>query len=763
MMKHTKYNSNTFCYNSTRLLSSYRCLSKDKYEELLLLKDPKFIYVLNILAENSSTKYEPIVSSNRSFSPVEDENIKLFPSKYDKKTRPNTKLETDIDTRKNRIKLKKKTRNKISLDKEDLFVANNTTHVLNDDSFDKSLIRQSKSSKNKKKNKLKQNLLNDTIISDINNVSNLHVDKKILIDNPMTIQELSADLKIPEAEIITWLFLKGISVTVNQAVDVSIATQIATHYSFEVINSPKTTSLPNKKSKAVDQLINYSSRPPVVTVFGHIDHGKTTLLDVIRSADTVNLEAGGITQAMAGYEVNWRYNSSEVKLVFLDTPGHEAFVGMRSRGARVTDVALLVVAADDGLKPQAIEAISHIRSNHLPCIVAINKIDKKHANVLKIREELAKYDLLDVSRGGSTPIVEISALKMLNIDILLSNICQFSKAHCFKADAKKLAQGTILEAYLDKTKGPIANILVQDGTLFVGNIISSSSAYGRVKALIDHKGLKVNSAKPSSIIQVWGFSSVPQAGSEFKVLKNEKEAKQVLNRSAHLQKKDNFFKSLNTRIGLDFYDKNIEVCIKQINLIIKTDTQGSIEALVHSFSQIPQDKVQLNILSANSGSVTGTDIDLALTSGSMIVAFNVNISIGIHNIIKKSGVDFHNFTIIYDLLDFIRSYMLNLVEPEYDQVLIGTAFVQTVFEVNKGSVAGCFVDQGKLQKHSSISVFRDDKVIYTGILDSLKRVKDDVDEVVCANECGIMCYSYHLWQKGDTIKAYKMNEKKKTL
>lgn len=760
MINHSVYNSHIFFYISKNFINFYRCLSINKREEILLLKEPKFVY---LLSDISSSKYKNVISVDKSFSKIDKNNNEInLNNKYDKKNKSHLKQEGDIETRKNKIKFKKKTRNKMSLDKEDLFVANNSERVFNGNSLDEDLIRQPKNIRNKKKHKLKQSLLDSSLIENdqLNNTAFLN--KEIVIDSPLTIKELSIKLQIPEAEIITWLFLKGISVTINQFVDISIASEVANHYSFNLVRSKNINVVSFKKSDNLSKSSNYTERPPVITIFGHIDHGKTTLLDTIRNTHMVKNEAGGITQCIAGYEVDWVYNYNKVKLVFLDTPGHEAFIGMRSRGAQVTDIAVLVVAADDGLKPQTFEVIKHIKDHKLPCIIAINKVDKPNANILKVKEELAEYNLIDEDLGGSTPMIEISALTGQNIDSLLSHICMISQVQQFKAVINEPAEGTILEAYLDKTKGPIANILVQNGTLNIGDIIISTSTYGKVKALIDHAGVKVSYAQPSSIVQVWGFSSVPQAGSQFKISISEKEAKQIIQQNINSENQNNVFKALNKRVTFDLY-KNKGFSVKQLNLIIKADTQGSIEAIIYSLAQIPQDKVQLNILFAGSGNVSNTDIDLAITSNSILIVFNINISTSLSNSIKKSSIVLHNTTVIYNLLDFIQDYMLNLLEPEYDKVLIGTALVQTVFDVNKGSVAGCIVNKGKLKKNSSMSIYRESQLIYDGVLNSLKRVKNDIDEAIEGNECGVMCYDYHLWQQGDVIKVYQMNEKKKTL
>lgn len=737
-------------------------MSLNKKEEVLLLKNPRFVYLLNNASNNS---YKEPVSINKSLISIEEKKIEMnFNSKYEKKNKSHIKINNDGENKKNKAKFKKKSRSKIAFDKEDLLIVTGNDKRFNDESLEGSLIRSSKNARNKKKSKGKNNLHED--LGNVNNLNdNSLLVKDIVIDSPIRIQDLAIKLNIPEAEIITWLFLKGVSVTINQFVDVSIATEVANNYSFNVVMNLNEIPLNNLNTSIQDSINktdDSKKRPPIITIFGHIDHGKTTLIDAIRSSNMVDTEAGGITQSIQFYEVIWLYQAKQEKLVFLDTPGHEAFTSMRSRGAQITDIAILVVAADDGLKPQTLEVIKYIKTNNLNCIVAINKIDKSDININKVKEELAEHDLVSEDWGGSVPIIELSALKKQNIDVLLNQICHISSLKKFKASHSAVAEGIILESYLDRTRGPIANVLIQKGIVRVANILVSDTVYGKIKALINFNLEKVKSAKPSSIVQVWGFSSVPEAGSKFRVVKNEKEAKNIVDQYLSIQRDKNLFKLLNSRVTFDLNNIN-NLSIKQVNLIIKADTQGSIEAIIYALLQIPQNKIQLNILAASSGVISDTDIDLAATSNSILLGFNTSVSLHLLNLIKKMSVVFHDSTIIYDLLDFVSNYMLTLVEPEYDQVLIGNATVQTVFEINRGVVAGCLVNDGKVKKNSFISVYRLNQIVYEGVLDSLKRMKDDVEEVLQDNECGVMSNNYNLWQKDDIIKIYQMNEKPKSL
>nr|YP_009488764.1 translation initiation factor IF-2 [Grateloupia filicina]AWD77259.1 translation initiation factor IF-2 [Grateloupia filicina] len=748
-----KYEHDMYAFN----IDYTMCFSMDNKEELLVLKHPKIIHMLSNI---NTTGPQQSIDINETIPNVDQQKLPNG-NKFDKRNKVSAKQEDIIEARKNKVKFKKKLRNKIAIDKNDLLLVKNSNEVLNEDSLDIAIIKQPRNNKNRKKIKLKQNAFEYNSQDSKNQSVDGRIDKNIIIDSPLSIQELAIKLNMPEAEIITWLFLKGISVTINQVIDIPMATEVAANYDFNVLNSASSADSNYVKPYDASMTAKTIKRPPVITILGHVDHGKTTLLDAIRSSDLVKQEVGGITQAIAGYEVNWSYNSATEKLIFLDTPGHEAFSSMRLRGTQVTDIVLLVVAADDGLKPQTIESIRHIKNHELPCIVAINKIDKHDINVFKVKEELAQYNIFGEDWGGDTPIIEISALLGKNIDILLSNICLLSELQELKANPLQLAQGTILEAHLDKAKGPVANIIVQNGTLKVGDIIASHNTYGKVKAIMNSLGVKIDQADPSSIVELWGFSNVPQAGAAFNVLDTEKEAKQVVSKHRRINDNYSIYKTLNSRVTLDTYNKTAN--LKQLNLIIKADTQGSIEAIINSFSQISQEKVQINIIAASSGNISDTDIDLAMTSNSLVIAFNSRIPLQLVSTAEKLSIVLCSFSIIYDLLDYIQLYMLNLIDPEYEKQLIGTAIVQTVFDINKGSVAGCLVSTGKLKQDAAISVYRQDQIVYDGFLNSLKRIKDNVAEVSENNECGVMCNDYNLWQKQDIIKAYELKEKIKTL
>nr|UAD85598.1 translation initiation factor 2 [Gracilaria edulis] len=687
-----------------------------------------------------------------------------FDLKFNKKAK-------DILKQDNKSKLKKKKVNSIHLKQENAFKTKNKNKgIIRSEIDTNSILEKSfKSNKLRKKGKIKQKLSNsinnikiqsgDLLKDNINNTY-----KSIIINSSLTIDQLALKLKLPPAEIITNLFLQGISVTVNQLVDKAVATQVAQNYGFKVVLKDDTKKLESINVNKL-QVVNQSTsvdRAPIVTVLGHVDHGKTTLLDAIRNSNIVTKEIGGITQSITAYEVDWLYHEKYKKIIFIDTPGHKAFSSMRLRCSQITDIVILIVAADDGLQPQTIEVIDYIKLNQLPCIVAINKIDKIDIKIDRIKEQLASNDILTTDWGGYTQFIKVSALKKINIDKLLTAICDLLPSLKLKADPSKPAEGVILEAYLDKKKGIVVNLVILNGHLNVGDIVVSGNAYGRVKRLVNSLGYQVIKADISSIIEILGFYSIPQTGRYFHVVQTEKEAKSLIQKyklSSNISQNTKNLLSSNLKL----YDYNTKKDIKILNLIIKADTQGTIDALVNSLVQIPQSKIQLNILSSGLGVVSNTDLDLASNTKALIIVFNLDIDSNILNKAEQVNVRICHFVIIYDFLEYIKSCMLDLIDPEYNKVLIGQATVQTIFSVNKGVVAGCIVKFGKLKKNALISVYRYDQLIYEGNITSLKQLKDNVDEVSMNHECGVMCNDYNLWQSQDNIKAYELYPRSKTL
>lgn len=737
------------CFSQNLLCNTYE--NKNK---IFLLVNPKLIENLKQTLISDTNNIVDI-NSNKILDRQDDTNNIYNINKFEKKYKSNSNAEDILDIKKKKHKLSKKSRKKISLDGEELFRNNNTKVILNQDSFNNDIIKVPKVNKNKKKSKSQDiNSLKDFEIQNT-------ISQEIVLDNPLSIQELSNKLNIPVAEIIKYLFLKGVSVTINQIIDVPIASDIATQYNF-VVKEKGPHLLKNFEDKSMTQSIDIQliPREPIITVLGHVDHGKTTLIDAILDTNFVTKEFGGITQSIKSYEIEWLYDNKLCKLLFLDTPGHQAFTSMRLRSTQVTDIILLVVAADDGLKPQTIESIQYILEKKVPYIVVINKIDKLGVSTSKVREELAKYNILDESWGGDSIILEVSALKKQNIDVLLSNICLLNELQVLKTNPNELAIGTILETYLDIKKGPVTTLVIKHGYLKVGDLIVAGNIYGKTKMLIDNKGNKINRAFASSIIQMLGFSELPQAGQSFNVMANKQDVINQINKNLSLNEKT-LINNLNNRVTWQSLTNNTDV--KKINLILKTDTQGSIEAIINAFNNISQKKVQINILNISLGNISNNDIDLASASNSIIIGFNINIAPQVINLAKQLNVLVETFNIIYDLLDYITIKMLSLIEPEYNKVVIGKAIVRDVFYINKGSVAGCLVSEGKLSKNCYINIYNNSILIHTGTLNSLKRIKEDVDEVLQDIECGVLCNDYNLWKIGNTIEAYELKEKEKVL
>nr|YP_009295673.1 translation initiation factor IF-2 [Mastocarpus papillatus]AOL58157.1 translation initiation factor IF-2 [Mastocarpus papillatus] len=745
-----------------------QCVLLDQQEPIFVLKNPKLVYVLNKVNKTLKKNFT-IDSSLQPINEQEKNSVVNLTSKFDKKNKNFSRIENDVEDRKNKTRHKKKVRNKIFVVNDEILIEDND--LINNsyqDSGNISLLRPSKPQKEKRKYKSKQNISvdpksNTKSLEQVNVNNNKELEKKeILLDGPLTIGELATKLQIPETAIITWLFLKGISVTINQFVDISIACEVASHYNFTVFDSSshQVDTVPSNYY-ASSYIRSGTKRNPIIAVFGHVDHGKTTLLDFIRKTNMVQVEAGGITQLIRVHEVEYEYLSSTEKLLFLDTPGHEAFTDMRLRGAQVADIVILLVAADDGLKTQTIETINYITNRQIPYVVAINKIDKQNIDLNKIKEQLATYNIVDSQWGGNSTIIEISALTGKNIDLLLSEICKLSEKLALKADNNTLAEGTILEAYLNKKTGPIANLVIQNGKLKVGDIIVSGSIYGKIKVITNSFGKRVNNVQASSIVNVMGFSFIPQAGLPFQVVQDEKNARELIKANAKISNVYSISKALNTRITLG--NSNNKSNLKQINLILKTDTQGSIEAIINSFSQMPQEKVQINILSATLGPISDKDINLAATSQSIILGFNIQASSNSYKMAEKLGIIIKYFDVIYTLLDYIKKYMLSLVDPEYDKLEIGKAIVQTVFYINKGTVAGCLVNFGKLKKNAHIMIYRNKDLVYSGLINSLRHMKDNVNEVIEGNECGVMCENYNEWVKSDIIKVYELIQIEKLL
>ena len=587
--------------------------------------------------------------------------------------------------------------------------------------------------------------------------------EKLVLTRPMTVQELAGSLAVPETEIIKRLFSKGIAVNITETLDIAAVRMVAEEMGTEV-ETPEVTSEAVQVTEMLDEqdLDNLQRRPPVVTIMGHVDHGKTTLLDSIRKTKVAQGEAGGITQHIGAYHVDVEHEGKSQQVVFLDTPGHEAFTAMRARGTRVTDVAVLVVAADDGVRPQTIEAIGHAKAAQVPIVVAINKVDKEGAQPERVKQELTEYGLVADDWGGDITMVPVSAIRGENLDTLLEMILTVAEMEDLSANPNRSAKGTVIEAHLDKARGPVATLLVQNGTLRVGDIVVAGSALGKVRAMIDDRGDRVDRALPSFAVEVLGLREVPRAGDEFDVFQNEKEAAAIASGRATSQRDSRLLQG--GRISLSGFSQQAkEGVLKELNLILKADVQGSLEAIVGALRQLPQKEVQLRLLLSAPGEITETDVDLAAASNAVIIGFNTTLATGARQAADQAGVDVREYSIIYNLLDDIQGAMEGLLEPELVEEPLGQVEVRAVFAIGRGAVAGCYVLSGKVVRNCKVRVRRGNSVVYEGILDSLKRMKEDAKEVNAGYECGISVNGFTDWAEGDIIEAYRMVTKRRTL
>jgi len=586
--------------------------------------------------------------------------------------------------------------------------------------------------------------------------------EKVVATGTMTVQELSEAFAVADTEIVKILFMKGMAVSITQNLDLPTMNLVAKELEVELeIVEPEAEARKITEMLDASDLEHLIRRPPVVTIMGHVDHGKTTLLDSIRKTKVAQGEAGGITQHIGAYHVNVEHEGQDQKVVFLDTPGHEAFTAMRARGARVTDIAILVVAADDGVRPQTVEAISHAQAAGVPIIVAINKIDKEGAQADRVKQELTQYNLTPEEWGGDTIMVPVSALKGENLDTLLEMILLVSEVEDLYANPDRVAKGTVIEAHLDKAKGAVATLLVQNGTLHVGDMLVAGSAFGKVRAMVDDRGKRVDIAGPSFAVEVLGLSDVPAAGDDFEVYLNEKEARSLAGDRADKQRQSRLMQGRVTLTTLSAQAQ--EGDLKELNLILKGDVQGSVEAIVGALKQIPQNEVQIRMLLSTAGEVTETDIDLAAASNAVIIAFNTTFASGARQAADEAGIDVREYNIIYKLLEDIQGALEGLLEPELVEESLGIAEVRAVFPVGRGAVAGCYVQSGKLVRNCKVRVRRNSKIVYDGSLDSLKRMKEDVRDVNSGYECGIGVDKFNDWVMGDSIEGYLMVTKRRTL
>ena len=579
----------------------------------------------------------------------------------------------------------------------------------------------------------------------------------IKISETITVGELAKRMGTKANDLIRALMKMGLMVTINHPLDVDTATLLATDFGYEIENVA--IDLDEMLESVPDTPESLVKRPPVVTIMGHVDHGKTSLLDAIREANVIAGEAGGITQHIGAYDVELNGR----KITFLDTPGHEAFTAMRARGAKVTDIVILVVAADDGVMPQTREAINHSKAAGVPIIVAINKIDKPEAKPERVKQELMEFGLVSEEWGGDTIFVEVSAKKRINLPALLEMVLLQADVLELKANPDKPARGTIVEAKLDRGRGPVATVLVQEGTLKIGDYFVAGVHSGRVRAMQNDRGDKVISAGPSMPVEVIGFTGVPDAGDIFVSLADEKQAKEIA--TYRMQKLRETELAKHSKLSLEqLYEKIQKGEVKDLNTIVKADVQGSVEAVSESLKKLTTDAIRLNVLHASVGAITETDVNLASASNAIILGFNVRPEVKAQALAEKEGVDIRLYNIIYDAVDDIKKAMEGLLEPTLREKHLGRAEIRDTFSVPKvGTVAGCYVLDGKMLRNAQVRLLRDNVVIYKGKMSSLRRFKDDVKEVATGYECGIGLENYNDLKVGDIIEAFEMEKVAATL
>ena len=575
------------------------------------------------------------------------------------------------------------------------------------------------------------------------------IDREITIAEGITVKELSEKLGVKANLVIKKLVEKKIFATINQTLDVKLAEELSRDFGASTNKvSYEEESTHEIQQSEVDE--DRERRPPVVTIMGHVDHGKTSLLDAIRSANVAAKEAGGITQHIGAYHVE----KNGRKIVFIDTPGHEAFTRMRARGAKVTDIVVLVVAADDGVMPQTVEAIDHAKAAGVPLIVAINKVDKPDAQIDRIKQQLADRDLLAEDWGGSVVMVPVSAKAKTNLDLLLEMILLVADLQDLKANPARPAMGTVLEAQLDRGRGPVATVLVRNGTLRVGDYFICGSVFGRVRAMFDDRREQIREVLPSMPAEVIGLESMPEVGDTLQVVTDTAKAKQiVIYRESKVRE---LAMSKTNRITLDqFHAKMGEGEVKDLNIILKTDVGGTAEVLTDTLQKLSTDKVKIRVLRSDVGAITESDVLLAAASNAIVVGFSVRPDRAAQATAEQEKVDIRLHTIIYELVDEIKKAMTGMLDPVFKEVYKGRALVREVFRISKvGTVAGCMVDEGSIPRSAEVRLLRDNRVVFTGKIDSLKRFKNDASEVKSGFECGISLVNYNDIKQGDVIEAF---------
>ena len=603
--------------------------------------------------------------------------------------------------------------------------------------------------KGKKKKKKHGKYKEETVKDEVNN--SMEETQIIEIGESITVKELAEKLNKPSNDVIRTLIFSGVMAAINQEIDFATAEKVCAEYDVLVEKKEESQELEVLEIEEDDEE-NLQKRPPIVTVMGHVDHGKTSLLDCIRKTKVTDTEAGGITQHIGAYTIT--INGEEI--TFLDTPGHEAFTAMRARGAQVTDIVILVVAADDGIMPQTKEAIAHCKAAGVPIVVAINKIDKPGANPDRVKQELAEQGLLVESWGGDVISEEVSAKQNLNIDKLLEMVLLSAEMLELKANSNRRAVGTVIEAKLDKGRGAVASLLVQNGTLHVGDSILVGSTYGRIRAMFDDTGKKIKSAGPSIPVEILGLSEVPEAGDRFNQVKDEKTARNMAESRKEKLKAETLM--ANHRVSLeDLYNQIKEGKVKELSIIVKADVQGSVEAIKQSLEKLSTDDVKVRVIHGGVGAITETDVTLATASNAIVIGFNVRPDTNAVSQADKDGVDIKTYRIIYDAIEDIKSAMIGMLDPEYKEVVLGTAEVRETYKIsNVGTIAGCYVKDGKLKRNAEVRIIREGIVIFESTLSSLKRFKDDAKEVAAGYECGLSIDKFNDIKEGDLVECFAM-------
>lgn len=576
--------------------------------------------------------------------------------------------------------------------------------------------------------------------------------KKIIVRGTMTVGETAKLLHKDASEVIKKLITLGVMATINQELDIDTILLLAGDFGVEVEVKIPVEEDRFETLEEVDEAADLKERPPVVTIMGHVDHGKTTLLDAIRSTNVSSGEAGGITQHIGAYQVE--INSK--KITFLDTPGHEAFTAMRARGAQMTDITIIVVAADDGVMPQTVEAVNHAKAAGLPIIVAVNKVDKPDANPDKVKQELTEYGLVPEEWGGDTIFVNVSAKQKIGLEGLLEMILLVAEVNEYKANPNKRARGAVIEAELDKSRGPVVRMLIQHGTLKVGDAFVAGNCFGRVRAMVNDRGRRLKEAGPSTPVEITGLTEVPQAGDPLMVFEDERKARSIAEKRASDQRQSDL--GVNTRVTLDDLFRHIkEGEIKDLNVIIKADVQGSVEALKGSLEKIEVEGVRVKIIHSGAGAITESDIILAAASNAIVIGFNVRPDSQTKATAEQEKVDIRLHRVIYNAIEEIEQAMKGMLDPVFKEVVIGHAEVRNTFKISKvGTIAGCMVTSGKIARSAEMRLIRDGIVIFEGKIDSLKRFKDDAKEVAQGYECGITLDNYNDLKEGDVIEAFIM-------